>query len=133
MGYDRGDSFPLDSKHKWNSIWFRKPKGKLLPRSHPVRFERKWKYSFLSPGGGVLAGRQEPKLRPTPARRRGWGTGHQGGGHSGGGEAFRDFIKPPYITALYCIGGFKGALHFSPLLLCRDTTVCRTVNASFSS
>ena len=48
MGYDRGDSFPFDSEHKWNSIWFRKSKGKLSPRSYPIQCESKWKYSFLS-------------------------------------------------------------------------------------
>ena len=48
MGYGRGDSFPSDFEHKWYSIWFRKSKGKLSPRSYPIQCERKWKYSFLS-------------------------------------------------------------------------------------
>ena len=33
---------------KWKSIWFRKSKRKLSPRSYPIQCERKWKYSFLS-------------------------------------------------------------------------------------
>ena len=33
---------------KWNSIWFRKSKEKLSPRSYPIQCERKLKYSFLS-------------------------------------------------------------------------------------
>ena len=71
MGYDRGDSFPLDfepngipfgSKSKGkllprsypfdfepNGIQFgSKSKGKLSPRPYPIHYERKWKYSFLS-------------------------------------------------------------------------------------
>ena len=48
MGYDRGDSFPFDFEHKWNSIWFRKCTGKQSPRSYPIECERKWKYSFVS-------------------------------------------------------------------------------------
>ena len=32
---------------KWNNICFRKSNGKLSPRSYPIQFERKWKYSFL--------------------------------------------------------------------------------------
>ena len=47
MGYDRGDSFPSDSEHKWNSILFRKSKGKLSSRSYPIQCERKWKYSYI--------------------------------------------------------------------------------------
>ena len=47
MGYDRGDSFPFDFEP--NGIPFgSKLKGKLSPRSYPIRCERKWKYSFLS-------------------------------------------------------------------------------------
>ena len=48
MGYDRGDSFPLDFEHKWMSICFRKSKRKLSPRSYPIKCERNRKYSFLS-------------------------------------------------------------------------------------
>ena len=49
MGYDRGDSFPFDFEP--NGIPFgSKLKGKLSPRSYPIRCERKWKYSFLSEG-----------------------------------------------------------------------------------
>ena len=47
MGYDRGDSFPFD--FETNGIPFgSKSKGKLSPRSYPIQFVRKWKYSFLS-------------------------------------------------------------------------------------
>ena len=47
MGYDRGASFPFDFEP--NGIPFgSKSKGKLSPRSYPIRFERKWKCSFLS-------------------------------------------------------------------------------------
>ena len=47
MGYDRGDSFPLDfepNRIPFGSI----SKGKLPPRSYPIQCERNWKYSFLS-------------------------------------------------------------------------------------
>ena len=47
MGYDRGDSFPLDFEP--NGIPFgSKSKRKLSPRSYPIQCERKWKHSFLS-------------------------------------------------------------------------------------
>ena len=47
MGYYRGDSFPFDFEP--NGIPFgSKSKGKLSPRSYPIQFERKWKYSYLS-------------------------------------------------------------------------------------
>ena len=47
MGYDRGDSFPFDFEP--NGIPFgSKPKTKLSPRSYPIQYEMKWKYSFLS-------------------------------------------------------------------------------------
>ena len=47
MGYDCGDSFPLDFEP--NGIPFgSKSKGKLSRRSYPIQCERKWKYSFLS-------------------------------------------------------------------------------------
>ena len=46
MGYDRGDSFPFDFEP--NGILFgSKSKGKLSPRSYPIKFEMKWKHSFL--------------------------------------------------------------------------------------
>ena len=38
----------FDFEHKWNSIWLRKSKGKLSPRSYPIQFEWKWNTSFLS-------------------------------------------------------------------------------------
>ena len=40
MGYDRGDSF-------W-TIWNFHLVQKLSPRSNPIQFKRKWKYSFLN-------------------------------------------------------------------------------------
>ena len=47
MGYDRGDSFPLDFEP--NRIPFGlKSKGKLSLRSCPILFERKWNISFFS-------------------------------------------------------------------------------------
>ena len=47
MGYGCGDSFPIDFES--NGISFgSKSKVKLSPQSYPIRFERKWKYSFLS-------------------------------------------------------------------------------------
>ena len=47
MGYDRGDSFPFD--FELNGTPFgSKSKGKLSPRSSPIRCERKGKHSFLS-------------------------------------------------------------------------------------
>ena len=47
MGYDHGDSFPFDCEP--NGILFgSKSKGKLSPRSYLIKFERKWKQSFLS-------------------------------------------------------------------------------------
>ena len=55
MGYDRGDSFPFDFEHKWNSIWFRKSKEKLSLRSYPIQCEWKWKHSFLSVRGMNIA------------------------------------------------------------------------------
>ena len=47
MGYDRGDSFPFDFEPNGNTFGS-KSKGKLSPRSYPIRCEGKWKYSFLS-------------------------------------------------------------------------------------
>ena len=47
MGYDRGDSFPID--YESNVIPFgSKLKGKLSQRSYPIQCKRKWKHSFLS-------------------------------------------------------------------------------------
>ena len=49
MRYDRGDSFPFDFEP--NGIPFgSKSKGQLSPRSYPIQFERKWKYSFVNVG-----------------------------------------------------------------------------------
>ena len=47
MGFDHGDSFPFNFEP--NGIPFgSKSKGKLSPRSYPIKFEWKRKYSFLS-------------------------------------------------------------------------------------
>ena len=47
MGYDRGDSFPLDFEP--NGLTFgSKSKGKLSARSYPIQCEIKWKYNFLN-------------------------------------------------------------------------------------
>ena len=51
MGYDRGDSFPVDFEPNGIPFGFpfgSKSKGKLSPRSYPIQFERKLKYSFIS-------------------------------------------------------------------------------------
>ena len=46
MGYDRGDSFPFDFEP--NGIPFgSNRKENLSPRSYPIKYERKWQYSFL--------------------------------------------------------------------------------------
>ena len=37
---------------KWNSIWFRKSKGKPSPQAFPIQWERKWECSFLSAASG---------------------------------------------------------------------------------
>ena len=50
MGYDRGDSFPLDFEPNGNPFGS-KSKGKLSPRSYPIQFERKSNTSFLSEDG----------------------------------------------------------------------------------
>ena len=47
MGYDRGYSFPFDFEPNEIPIGS-KLKGKLLPRSYPIQFEKKMNYSFLS-------------------------------------------------------------------------------------
>ena len=54
MGYDCGDSFPLDFEP--NGIPFiSKSKEKLSPRSYPIQCERKWKQSFLSAPGAIYS------------------------------------------------------------------------------
>ena len=45
MGYDCGDSFPLDFEPNGTGS---KSKGKLSPRSYLIQCERKWECSFLS-------------------------------------------------------------------------------------
>ena len=58
MGYGCGDSFPFDFKP--NEIPFgSKSNEKLSPQPYPIRFERKWKYSFLSVAGGRFIGQAE--------------------------------------------------------------------------
>ena len=53
MGYDCGDSFIFDFEP--NEIPFdSKSIGKLSPQPYPIRFENKWKYSFLSVQGDAL-------------------------------------------------------------------------------
>ena len=47
MAYDRGDSFPFRFSEPNGIPFGSKSKGKLSPRSYPIQFERKWKYSFL--------------------------------------------------------------------------------------
>ena len=47
MGYDRGDSFPLNFEPNGNPFGS-KLNGELSSRSYPIHCERKWKYSFLS-------------------------------------------------------------------------------------
>ena len=49
MGYDRGDSFPIDFK-PYGAPFGSKSKGKLSPRSYPIQCERNWKHNFLSAG-----------------------------------------------------------------------------------
>ena len=47
MVLDHVDSFPFDFEP--NGILFgSKLNGKLSPRSYPIQYDRKWKYSFLS-------------------------------------------------------------------------------------
>ena len=49
MGFDRVVKVFLSILNtKWNSIWFRKSKENLSPRSYPIQFERKRNTSFLS-------------------------------------------------------------------------------------
>ena len=63
MGYDRRDSFPYDFEP--NGIPFgSKSKGKLSPRSYPIPFERKWKYSFLGVCWYRLQGMDQPNGLP---------------------------------------------------------------------
>ena len=52
MGYDRSESFPFDFEP--NGVPFgSKLKGKL-PRSYPIQYERKWKYSSVSARSEML-------------------------------------------------------------------------------
>ena len=49
MRYDRGDIFPFDCEPNGILIGS-KSKGKPSPRSYPIQFGRKRKYSFLRVG-----------------------------------------------------------------------------------
>ena len=98
MGYDRGDSFPLDFEPD-GFPFDSKSKGKLSPRSDPIQFERKLNTCFLSVGSAVR------------------GTGVSQGGPTivslaiGGPP-----VKPPCISTLYRIEGFEGAHNHSPII-----------------
>ena len=48
MGYDCGDSFPFAFEPNGN-LFGSKVKVKLSSQSYPIKFERKWKSSFLGP------------------------------------------------------------------------------------
>ena len=53
MGYDGGDSYPLDFEP--NGFPFgSKSKGKQSPRSYPIQYEWKWNMSFLSVHATVM-------------------------------------------------------------------------------
>ena len=70
MGYDRGDSFPFDFEP--NGVPFgSKLKGKLSPRSYPIQFEKKWKYSFLSVH--QMSFIPDPSKTPLPSNERKYG------------------------------------------------------------
>ena len=47
MWYDCGDSFPFNFEPN-GTPFCSKSQGKPSPRSYPIRFERNWKYNFLS-------------------------------------------------------------------------------------
>ena len=47
MECDRGNSFPTDFEPNGIPSGL-KSKGKMSPRPYPIKFERKWKHSFLS-------------------------------------------------------------------------------------
>ena len=47
MGYDRGDSFPLDFEPDGNPFGS-KSKGELSPQSYPIQCERELNARFLS-------------------------------------------------------------------------------------
>ena len=59
MGYDRGNSFPFDFEPNGNPFGS-KSKRNLSPRSYPIQFERKRKYSFL--GAAVHFSRKLEKI-----------------------------------------------------------------------
>ena len=46
--------FSFRFRTKLNSIWFKKSKRKLSPRSYPIQLERKWKYIFLADHGSRI-------------------------------------------------------------------------------
>ena len=55
MGYDRGYSFHFDFLNQMEIHLVQKSKGKLSPRSYPIQYERKWKYSFVSAAARLIA------------------------------------------------------------------------------
>ena len=65
MGYDHGDSSPFDFEPNGFPFGL-KSKGKLTPRSYPIQYERKWKYSFLS---AIMCG-----VSTAIRRRAAWGA-----------------------------------------------------------
>ena len=60
MGYDSVDSFPFDSEPNGIPSGL-KSKGKLSPRSYPIQFERKWKYSFLNAADVIFLHSGDPQ------------------------------------------------------------------------
>ena len=93
MRYDRGDSFPFVFEP--NGISFgSKSKGILSPRSYPIQYERKWKYSFLS------VDRKNVTDRLIAVRETGVSR-HQGGQIEGPPETTR-------TSQHYRIEGIKG-------------------------
>ena len=76
--YSRGDSFPFDFEPNGNPFGS-KSERKLSSRSHPIQYERKRKYSFLSVtylrGGGHFGAADSALDNSAPCR---FGTGHFG-------------------------------------------------------
>ena len=72
---------------------FWKLKGELSPRSYPIRFERKWKYSFIS------------AQRIRCAVVRGYGVSR---------TKLKASWYPSNTAAIYCTEGCKGPLSCAP-------------------
>ena len=94
MGFDHGDCFPFDFETNGNPFGS-KSIGKLSPRSYPIQFERKWKYSFLSVDRKTATNRLIA-VRETGVSR------HQGGSVGGPPEN-------PRTSQHYRIEGIKGS------------------------